>query len=372
MLFTFSFLVKNNTLNTTLYNEAIIKTLTAKTGGGFLLAPRGAYLHKNILAVSDTGQNRVLIWKNINDAAPSVILGQTNINDAGRNGGEIASASSLQYPSGIWTNGEKLIVADAWNHRVLIWNNFPAQNGQPADIVIGQKDFNSNQPNISGIGAGCCAQSLYWPYGLYSDGNSLWIADTGNRRVLFFEKIPTENFSAADAVIGQQNFEERDYDNNNAIWPYSVKINDNGSMLITDTQYYRVLFWHNWKDALNKTADLIFGQPDLNSNGQNRYQLKPSANTLNWCYDACFIKNGIAIADTGNSRILIWNEIPFENGAAAHRLAGQEHFEVNGESSLSMKLNVENEMYWPFAVNATSDKLVIADTGNHRVLLYDI
>jgi len=51
----------------------------------------------------------------------------------------------------------------------------------------------------------------------------LWIAETGNRRELFFGAIPTENFTAADRVIGQINFKERDCDNNSAIWPYPVK-----------------------------------------------------------------------------------------------------------------------------------------------------
>jgi hypothetical protein len=40
----------------------------------------------------------------------------------------------------------------------------------------------------------------------------LWIADTGNRRVLFYENIPVENYIAADKVIGKNNFEEKDYD----------------------------------------------------------------------------------------------------------------------------------------------------------------
>ena len=42
-------------------------------------------------------------------------------------------------------------------------------------------------------------------------------------RVLVFNTIPTENYVAADGVIGKPNFNERDYDNADAIWPYSVK-----------------------------------------------------------------------------------------------------------------------------------------------------
>ena len=42
--------------------------------------------------------------------------------------------------------------------------------------------------------------------GVFSDGIRLWIADTGNRRTLYFDKMPTQNFTAADHVIGKRNF----------------------------------------------------------------------------------------------------------------------------------------------------------------------
>ncbi len=339
---------------------------------GGLLAPRGVFLHNTILAVSDTGKNRVLLWKHWKKntvAEPDIILGQRNSDDNSR---VRVHDTTLQYPSGIWTNGEKLIVADAWNHRVLIWNELPRYNYQPADIVVGQPDFESNDPNIEGVGKNASAQSLYWPYGLFSDGKSLWIADTGNRRVLFYENIPSENFAAASAVIGQEDLNSRDYNPDNAVWPYAIKINEEGRLLIADTQYYRVMYWNNWTDALHQKPAIIFGQPFLNSNGQNQFQLKPAAHTLNWCYDACFMKKGIAVADTGNSRILLWSTVPAANGMPADILIGQPHFDIIGESSLSMKTTATNEMYWPFSVNAAGDMLVVADTGNHRILFYTI
>ncbi|MFM7358797.1 MAG: hypothetical protein ACKO1T_09500 [Sediminibacterium sp.] len=338
-----------------------------------LLAPRGVCFVNDTLVVSDTGQNRIFIWQNFQFdeyQQADVVLGQATTTNTERNAGDNLSASTLQYPSGIWTDGNKLIAADAWNHRVLIWHNLPTQHGQAADVVIGQKDFISNLPNVEGLSKPCSAQSLYWPYGVYSNGTALWIADTGNRRVLYFDKIPTTNFCAADNLIGQDTFFDRDFDNKNAVWPYSVKINNDGSMLIADTQFYRTLYWKQWEHALTQKAELIFGQPDLDSSGQNQTQLKPSAHTLNWCYDACFFKKGIAIADTGNSRIVIHNSIPLKNNMPAQGLIGQQSFEINGESSLSFTTNIKNEMYWPFAVNAFEDTIIIADTGNHQILFY--
>lgn len=340
--------------------------------GNPLLAPRGVCMCGNTLVVSDTGQNRVFIWKDFKGEPhqkATVVLGQKQNDDTERNSGNAVSAHSLQYPSGVWTNGQILIVADAWNHRVLIWHQLPTHNGQAADVVVGQPDWHSNEPNVRGIGKSPTAHTLYWPYGVWSNSESLWIADTGNRRVLYYKNIPQQMYAAADGVIGQQSFEEKDYDSNHAVWPYSVKLGPEGALAIADTQYYRVLLWHHWQDAFTQQAHHIIGQPDITSNGQNQFGLKPAAHTLNWCYDACFFNKGIAVADTGNSRILLWDMLPQTNGMAANGLLGQPRFDINGESSLSMQTNLTNEMYWPFAVNSCGDGLIIADTGNHRILI---
>jgi hypothetical protein len=109
--------------------------------------------------------------------------------------------------------------------------------------------------------------------------------------VLVFNEIPKINGAAADAVIGATNFIEKEYDPQSAIWPYSIKISKRGGVAITDTQYFRVLYWNSVEDALTQKPAAILGQPDLQSNGQNQYKLKPSANTLNWCYDTHFYSN---------------------------------------------------------------------------------
>ncbi len=223
-------------------------------------------------------------------------------------------------------------------------------------------------PNVEGIGKPVTSQSLNWPYGVFSDGKSLWIADTGNRRVLYYENIPTESYVAADDVIGKPTMQERDYENNEPIWPYSVKISESGQMAISDTQYYRVLIWNNWKDGLSKPADTIIGQPDFDANGQNQFNLFPKANTLNWCYDTCFYKNGIWVADTGNSRILWYPTVPSESNQAASDLIGQENFNTGSENANSIQ-STENSYYWPFFISIDNDLMIVADTGNHRIII---
>ncbi|SFE49313.1 NHL repeat-containing protein [Thermoflexibacter ruber] len=338
------------------------------------LAPRGVFIKNKMLFVADTGQNRVFIWKKLPTSvfqAPDVVLGQAAQTDTGRNANGEVSASTLQYPSAIWSDGQRLIVADAWNHRVLIWNELPMKNGQSADVVLGQPNFESNQPNVKGINTPPTAQSLYWCYGVCSDGKSLWIADTGNRRVLYFNEIPTQSFAPADKVIGQRSFTERDYDPQNAAWAYSVKVSQSGQLAITDTQSYRVLLWDSWQEAFCKPANTIIGQSDFSQNGQNQFGFFPKANTLNWCYDTCFYKNGIFVADTGNSRVLWFENLPKENNATADRLIGQKGFET-GSENLETILTTENTLYWAFSISVENNLLAIADTGNHRIMLMDL
>ena len=95
------------------------------------------------------------------------------------------------------TDGQRLFVADTNNHRVLIWNSIPTENYQPADIVLGKPDFDSwEEP------AEVSPTTMVWPWGVETDGQRLYVADTGQARVLIWNSIPTQNNQPADLVIG--------------------------------------------------------------------------------------------------------------------------------------------------------------------------
>ncbi|MEM7485892.1 MAG: hypothetical protein AAF348_11855 [Bacteroidota bacterium] len=338
------------------------------------LAPRGVFTAKNQLFVSDTGRNRVFIWHQIPKTEyeePDVILGQSDILETGRNSDSNVTSQTLHYPSGIWSNGTILIVGDAWNHRVLIWHSLPTLNGQPADVVLGQPDFESNQPNVNGIGNDPSAKTLNWPYGVFSDGKRLWIADTGNRRILFYKNIPKSNFSAADQVIGKPDFTTRDYENNEPVWPYSIKVNAKNQMIVADTQFYRNLLWNNADEAFAKPAGTIIGQQNFDACGQNQFGLFPSSKSLNWTYDACFYKNGLLVNDTGNSRILWFEEIPKRNNMEATAVIGKRDFKTGSENKETL-MGTSSSLYWPFSITTNDNQLIIADTGNHRIVITDL
>ncbi len=167
--------------------------------------PMGVFATQGKLIVADTENNRVLIWNSIptvSGAAADIVLGQQDFASISTNGGLGVGAPTAQtfyFPSDVWSNGQNLIVADTGNNRVLIWTTFPTQNGQSADVVLGQADMTSADANLTSAG-------MNNPHALTSNGTQLFVCDTFNNRVLVWNAIPTVNGTAADAVLGQADF----------------------------------------------------------------------------------------------------------------------------------------------------------------------
>lgn len=190
--------------------------------------PHGLYEPESLLyvdgklVVSDSGNNRVLIWNTVpadtNAVPPDVVLGQSRMDTCAANDDAqygiptmVATSRTLNGPSGMWSDGERLIVSDADNNRVLIWNTFPSASFQPADVVLGQADFDSSTRNDDdGDGVediAPTARTFNDPYlGIWSNGLQLILSDSSNNRVLIWNSFPTENFQPADEILGQSDF----------------------------------------------------------------------------------------------------------------------------------------------------------------------
>jgi hypothetical protein len=119
-----------------------------KMGSPFSLVAIGT---KFAAAVPDS--NKVLIW-NTFPASPQtpadVVLGQPDLYSTSINNGGL-SAKSLYAPFFVSSDGTRLIVADYNNSRVLIWNTIPTVNFTPADVVVGQPNFTTNSNMELGI-----------------------------------------------------------------------------------------------------------------------------------------------------------------------------------------------------------------------------
>jgi hypothetical protein len=172
-------------------------SVTTRSG---LALPDGVAVRRGKLFVSDRNNNRILIWNaipSINGAAADVVLGQSDFTSSSPQ----RSRTGLNNPLGLWTDGRRLVTADRFNNRVLIWNTIPTTNGAPADVVVGQKDFTSFDDPFPPTD-----RSLSSPFDVTSDGKRLYVADTGNARVLIYEPFPTANHPKAKVVLGQIDF----------------------------------------------------------------------------------------------------------------------------------------------------------------------
>ncbi len=171
----------------------------------------------------------------------------------------------FNHPGNIATDGQRLILADRNNNRILIWSQAPSGNQMP-DLVLGQTDFNTIAPG-SGL------DQLNWPVCVATDGTRLIVCDTQNHRVLVWQQFPTKNGQPADLIFGGFGDQAADQ-RGKIVWPWSAW-SDGEKLIITSTMGSQVLIWNKFPTMSQTPADLVlhlpqFGTPrSIGSDGQH-------------------------------------------------------------------------------------------------------
>lgn len=147
----------------------------------------------------------------------------------------------------IASDGEHLLLADRNNNRMLIWNKLPAGN-TPPDLVLGQKDFTTNNP-------GTGLDEMNWPVSVSAAGGKVAVADTYNNRILIWTDFPTRNGQPADLVINSAPGGLQVEKKRNIQWPWGVWT-DGKKLAISSTQGSLVLLWNNFPTQNNQPADI--------------------------------------------------------------------------------------------------------------------
>ncbi len=127
----------------------------AATSATRLRDPAGIVVAGTRLLIADRSNHRVLIWNTIPETsgvAADLVLGQPDFKAGLANGGRQPAADTLHDPFDVWSDGTRVVVADRGNNRVLIWLSFPTTNAQPADLVLGQSDFRAAVPGLGADG----------------------------------------------------------------------------------------------------------------------------------------------------------------------------------------------------------------------------
>jgi hypothetical protein len=342
-----------------------------------LFGPRGACLAAagGPLFVCDTGHHRLLIWKKVpaGDHAPAeFLIGQADFSREGRNGKGDVGAATLNVPTGIAAASGVLAVADAWNNRVLLWHGYPERSNRPADVALGQADFSGGLAN-RGMDRPR-ADTLNWCYGAAIVGRRLFVADTGNRRVLVWDRIPETNGVCADLVLGQRDFITRDENAGEGAgplgmrWPHGIATAGE-AVLVSDAGNNRIMVWHSLPQTNGVACDFVLGQADMAGLDHNQAAYYPTAGTLNMPYGVAVYDKRLVVADTANSRLVGFDAGSLAMGAAATRLAGQRDFTEKGDNR--WRPPARDSLCWPYGVAACDGTLIIADSGNNRVLLWE-
>lgn len=344
----------------------------AQARRGQLYCPRGVYFDDNYLLVCDSGNHRLLVWKIEDDLPPShseadFVIGQPDFESEG--------PKLLHLPTGVTMHQGMLLVADAWHHRILVWSKLP-ENGEPPDFIIGQDSLEESLPNC---GAAVSDSSLYWPYGLAFVEDRLYIADTGNRRVVYldhFSKLSKRDCSGKvkfDGLLGQDSFDCAE-ENRGAIgaasfrWAHDICASSE-TLFIADAGNHRVLGFPRWQSD-DCAASLVLGQRDFVSWEEFPYRPQ-SPSVLRFPYGVSYDDGVLAVADTANNRVLLFEHLP-SHGAAlpAQAVIGQPDFTKNGENN--WKEVTDKSLCWPYGLHLHKGKLAIADSGNNRVLVFSI
>ncbi len=204
--------------------------------------------------------------------------------------------------------------------------------GESADIVLGQQSFTScasNDTDNDGTSDTPTAQTLSYPYGVWSDGTLLAVIDAGNERVLLWNTFPTSNFQAADLVLGQSDFthnmaNDDDQDGTSDATPSartfkgaSMGINSDGTRFcVTDTYNHRVLVWEAFPTVNFQPADSVYGQENFTNNAYNdddqngTPDANASARTFYQPVGCYYQGNNMLFSDFKNNRVLIFSLAP--------------------------------------------------------------
>ena len=341
----------------------------------FTSAPSVALDAANNVYIADPTGNRVLGVNNPfatgNDSAADRVLGQPDMFNTGRNS---IDGMGLNNPVHLHVDRNaspnRLFVADALNHRVVVWSSVAFANGQPADRVFGQASLAGGLCNAGGVGPG----TLCTPIDIATDtAGNLYISDNGSR-VLQYDAPFAGGDSVAERVFGQTVFTSGTC-NSGGVSALSLctarglAVAPSGQVYVADSGNHRLLRY-DAPLSIDLAADAVLGQVGLRLNGQNLVDGAGLSSPYAVAVDTSVTPNRLYVADNGNSRVLGWADVTaFQTGAPADLVLGQPDLLTSGCNSQGVSAS---SLCNPTAVAVDANgRVYVADNNNDRVLLYE-
>jgi hypothetical protein len=336
-----------------------------------LFNPQTLHFYNGKLFVTDTGNDRILIFNSVPTSGlgdPDIVIGQNfsynkqgtvvGIENQHQNGGDnvnVISAKSLDYPTGVWAGScggqDRLIVADHDHHRVLIWNSIPTSNHQAADMVLGQNNFTSADTDVSN------EAGMNNPDDVFCSGNKLFISDRDNHRVFVYNSFPTSNGQAPDFHLGQPDASTKTsgLSANEFNKPQGLLVAGT-KLLVQDGENRRVLIWNTLPSSGTASADVVIGAPDKTTIGYDQTSGINAGKAVRKRMEYNSSNGKLYIADYG-SQVRVYNSIPTTDDASPDFNYG----------TTSANSNAGN-LYYPFDVAALASGGVVILTRGHRLV----
>lgn len=141
------------------------------------------------------------------------------------------------------------------------------------------------------------------PTGLATDGKTLLMTDRWNNRVLVWKTAPAKN-TPPDLVLGQPDFTQNNPggDTHQLNWPGNVAITPDGNRIaVTDTHNDRILIWNSFPTKNGAAADIVLDLQQLSQRGGMRF---------GWPWGVWTDGRTLAVVATHGAAVLIWNSPP--------------------------------------------------------------
>ncbi len=371
-------------------NALYVLGQTTFTGAGAANTQAGMNGPRDVVYVTSTsrlyvvqsGNNRVTVYDfsttTISNGKNALyVLGQTTFTGAGA--ANTQAGMSSPYGLAYDTEAHRLFVAQTNNSRVTVYDMVTTTNGENAVNVLGQS-------NYTGSGSTTTQSGLFSPravaYDTFSD--NLFVVDYGNNRLVKFNASTSSISNGMNSVdvIGQfiedgfgglmsiSTKKGRNNGPNNVGFDttYDVELDDtNHRLFVADTSNNRVLVYNldSNNELIDYEADYVLGQPDFNSNTINLTQSGMSS-PRSLAYSSS--TNRLYVAEAGFHRVTVYDVASITNGENAINVLGQGNFTSAGS------VTTQSGMHTPvaLALDPTSSTLYVAQSGNHRVTVYDV
>ncbi len=335
------------------------------------------------LFVSDRGNSRILVFNldtdnTLIDHTADFVLGQPDFK--GSAGG--TSVTSLNVPVGISYDGPDnlLFVADADNHRIIVYDTATIVDGEPAIHQLGQDDFNSGFSNRGG-GSNAAINSFLAPESVSIEPvNGLLAVSDGNNRVLIYDFGGPGLPLLVDGMDASRVYGHADFVSESSGTTATTMADPRGvlvetltnSLWVADTSNNRVLrfdlFDPNSVDGAPSAAALnVLGQSDFISGTAATTQSGMSGPVHLDLLESIGSDQRLFVTDGVNNRVLVFNTADgIVDGEDAVDVYGQTTFVDSGFSTTQSGFNIPRGLEY----DESSGVLYVADGDNNRVMIF--